>query len=59
MELDPETLLSAYAQGVFPMADRDGAIRFYTADPRGVIPLDDHFHIPQTLRQLMRKSARV
>src|SRR5687767_10691686 len=37
--LDPETLLSAYAQGVFPMADRDGRIRFYTADPRGIIPL--------------------
>ena len=54
--LDPETLLSAYAQGVFPMADRDGTIRLYTADPRGVIPLDK-FHVPQTLRQLVRKTA--
>ena len=53
--LDPETLLSAYAQGVFPMADRDGTIRLYTADPRGVIPLDA-FHVPQTLRQLVRKA---
>jgi leucyl/phenylalanyl-tRNA--protein transferase len=52
--LDPETLLSHYAQGVFPMADRDDTIRFYTADPRGIIPLDD-FHVPQTLRQLVRK----
>ena len=52
--LDPETLLSAYAQGVFPMADRDGTIRLYTADPRGIIPLDT-FHVPQTLRQLVRK----
>ena len=52
--LDPETLLSAYAQGVFPMADRDGTIRLYTADPRGIIPLDA-FHVPQTLRQLVRK----
>ena len=52
--LDPETLLSAYAQGVFPMADRDGKIRLYTADPRGIIPLDA-FHVPQTLRQLVRK----
>lgn len=53
--LDPETLLSAYAQGVFPMADRDGTIRLYTADPRGVIPLDA-FHVPHTLRQLVRKA---
>src|SRR5947209_2555137 len=56
--LDPETLLSAYAQGVFPMADRDGRIRFYTADPRGVIPLDA-FHVPQSLRQLVRKAPSV
>jgi leucyl/phenylalanyl-tRNA--protein transferase len=54
LPLDPETLLSAYAQGVFPMADRDGQIRLYTADPRGVLPLDA-FHVPQTLRQLVRK----
>jgi leucyl/phenylalanyl-tRNA--protein transferase len=52
--LDPETLLSAYAQGVFPMADRDGSIRLYTADPRGILPLNA-FHVPQTLRQLVRK----
>jgi leucyl/phenylalanyl-tRNA--protein transferase len=52
--LDPETLLSAYAQGVFPMADRDGTVRLYTADPRGVLPLDA-FHVPQTLRQLVRR----
>jgi len=53
--LDPETLLSAYAQGVFPMADRDGTIRLYTADPRGIIPLDA-FHVPHTLAQLVRKT---
>jgi leucyl/phenylalanyl-tRNA--protein transferase len=50
--LDPQTLLSAYARGVFPMADHDGTIRFYTADPRGIIPLHppDAFHVPATLR---------
>ena len=53
--LEPETLLSAYAQGVFPMADRDGRIRLYTADPRGVLPLDA-FHVPHTLRQLVKKT---
>ena len=54
--LDPETLLSAYAQGAFPMADRDGSIRWYTANPRGIFPLDDRFHVPATLRQTMRQG---
>ena len=55
LRLDPENLLSAYAQGAFPMADADGVIRWYSADPRGVIPLDQ-FHIPGTLRQIVRQS---
>jgi leucyl/phenylalanyl-tRNA--protein transferase len=55
VSLDPETLLSAYAQGAFPMADRHGVIRWFTADPRGVFPLDQ-FHVPQTLRQVVRQG---
>jgi len=54
--LDPDTLLSAYAQGVFPMAERDGSVHWYSADPRGVIPLEaGAFHVPGTLRQLIRQ----
>jgi leucyl/phenylalanyl-tRNA--protein transferase len=53
--LDPESLLSAYAQGAFPMADRDGIIRWYTANPRGIFPLES-FHIPRTLRQIVRQN---
>lgn len=53
--LDPESLLSAYAQGVFPMTDPDGITRWYTADPRGVLPLD-RFHVPRTLRQVIRQG---
>jgi leucyl/phenylalanyl-tRNA--protein transferase len=59
MDLEPATLLSAYAQGVFPMADRDHVIRFYTADPRGIVPLDHRFHVSHTLRQLIRKDPPV
>jgi leucyl/phenylalanyl-tRNA--protein transferase len=55
ISLDPETLLQAYAQGAFPMTDRDGQTRWYTADPRGVLPLD-RFHIPKTLAQLVRQN---
>ena len=53
--LDPETLLSAYAQGAFPMADREGSIRWYTADPRGIFPLEQ-FHVPRTLRQVVKQE---
>lgn len=59
MNLEPPTLLSAYAQGAFPMADHRGVIRFYTADPRGVIPLDSRFHVPKTLGQLLRREPPV
>lgn len=51
--LDPETLIEAYCNGVFPMADPDGKVRWYTADPRGIFPLDQ-FHIPKNLAQTMR-----
>jgi leucyl/phenylalanyl-tRNA---protein transferase len=53
LPLDPETLLMAYSQGAFPMTDRDGSTRWYTADPRGIIPFDS-FHVPRTLRHVLR-----
>jgi leucyl/phenylalanyl-tRNA--protein transferase len=37
------------------MSDRDGIVRWYTADPRGVIPLDGRFHVPGTLGALVRQ----
>jgi leucyl/phenylalanyl-tRNA--protein transferase len=55
ISLDPQTLLGAYAQGAFPMADRDGVIRWYTADPRGILPLDA-MHIPRTLRAVLNSE---
>jgi leucyl/phenylalanyl-tRNA--protein transferase len=55
VSLDPQTLLNAYAHGMFPMANRFGRIQWFTADPRGIIPLEG-FHIPGTLRSLVRKS---
>jgi len=54
MELSPELLLSAYSQGVFPMADDDGAIYWYDPDPRAILPLD-RFHIPRSLRRVIKQ----
>ncbi|HMO24897.1 MAG TPA: leucyl/phenylalanyl-tRNA--protein transferase [Tepidisphaeraceae bacterium] len=53
--LDPDAILAAYTQGAFPMTDPDGVTRWYTADPRGVIPLD-RFHVPHTLRRLVAQK---
>ena len=53
--LEPQTLLVAYSQGAFPMTDRDGTTRWYTADPRGILPLD-RFHVPHSLAQLVRQK---
>lgn len=48
-------LLEAYARGVFPMAD-DGEILWFSPERRGLIPLDDAFHIPHGLRRAMRRK---
>ncbi|HMB95817.1 MAG TPA: leucyl/phenylalanyl-tRNA--protein transferase [Tepidisphaeraceae bacterium] len=45
----------AYSQGAFPMTDSDGTTRWYTADPRGILPLES-FHIPHSLRQVIRQN---
>lgn len=53
--IPPDVLLSAYAEGVFPMAE-DGEISWYSPTMRGVIPLDDRFHIPRGLRKSLKKK---
>ncbi len=36
-----EALLAAYREGAFPMADGPrGGVRFYTADPRAIVPIE-------------------
>lgn len=54
VSLDPKSLLTAYMHGAFPMADEKGQVEWYTADPRGVLPLDT-FHIPKTLAAKVRQ----
>lgn len=57
VQLDPETLLTAYANGAFPMADPDtGRIEYYQCDPRCVIPLDERFHVPKSLGRVVRSG---
>jgi leucyl/phenylalanyl-tRNA--protein transferase len=54
--LSTELLLTAYCQGIFPMAvNKRGDIRWFSPDPRAVIPIDDKFHIPRGLKRVLKK----
>jgi leucyl/phenylalanyl-tRNA---protein transferase len=48
-----ELLVSAYASGWFPMAVESGELRWYSPDPRGIIPLEA-FHVPTRLARVVR-----
>ena len=56
--LTPEILLRAYAEGLFPMAERRGDPTLYWVSPekRGIIPLDS-FHVPHRLARTVRSGA--
>jgi leucyl/phenylalanyl-tRNA--protein transferase len=56
MELTPELLLSAYTQGVFPMADEDDEIYWYDPDPRAILPLNS-FHVPRSLQRVVKQGG--
>jgi leucyl/phenylalanyl-tRNA--protein transferase len=51
--ISTKLLVSAYASGWFPMA-ADGQIRWYSPDPRGILPLDG-VHIPRRLARVARQ----
>jgi leucyl/phenylalanyl-tRNA--protein transferase len=53
--IPPDLLLHAYRSAVFPMAMDDGEIRWFSPDPRAIIPLDD-FHVPHGLKRTLRRG---
>lgn len=57
LPITPAELLSAYAQGFFPMAKsrRDPMLYWFHPERRGILPLEP-FHIPRSLRRLMNKN---
>lgn len=54
-EFTAELVLRAYTAGIFPMGHDDGIIRWYSPDPRCIIPLDD-FHASKRLMRTMRQG---
>jgi leucyl/phenylalanyl-tRNA--protein transferase len=55
--LTPEILLRAYAEGLFPMAERRDDPTLYWVSPqlRGILPLDG-FHVPRRLARTVRSG---
>ena len=58
MRLTPDILLSAYAAGIFPMAESADDPELFWVDPhrRGILPLDA-FHVPRRLRRVVRHGG--
>ena len=53
--IEPDLLLNAYAQGIFPMGMPEGDIAWFSPDPRGVLPLES-FHQPHGLARSLKKN---
>ena len=56
-KITPELLLRAYAEGIFPMAERrnDPTLFWVSPDRRGILPLDA-FHVPRRLARTVRSD---
>jgi leucyl/phenylalanyl-tRNA--protein transferase len=54
--IPPDLLLEAYSSGIFPMGMPDGEIRWFSPDPRGIIPLEE-FHTPHGLKRALKNPA--
>lgn len=59
-DLEPATLVAAYASGIFPMEIDDAAgqrhLGWWSPDPRGVLPLDG-LRVSRSLARSMRRYA--
>ena len=53
--LTADLLVSAYIQGLFPMADEDGEVYWYDPDPRAILPLDA-VHVPRRLQRTLAQQ---
>ncbi|AFZ65994.1 leucyl/phenylalanyl-tRNA--protein transferase [Deinococcus peraridilitoris] len=47
-------ILTGYASGAFLMDNGDG-LQWYTSKRRALVPLDERFHVPSSLRRAMHK----
>ncbi len=53
--LTPGIIIEAYRRGIFPMAERDGSLGWWSPHPRGIIELSKGYHVPRRLERTMKK----
>ncbi len=53
--LDPALVIRAYAQGIFPMANKYGRIQWYAPDPRAILE-HERLSISRSLHATLRKE---
>lgn len=56
MEVDIPTVIQGYAQGYFLMANESGDLGWYSSRQRALIPLDDRFCYPKSLRRVLNQE---
>ncbi len=57
MQFDVSAIIQGYAQGYFLMADEtDDRLSWYSSRDRALIPLDDRFHYPKSLRRVLNSE---
>ena len=56
--LRPENLIAAYAQGYFPMVE-EGELWWFCPEERGLLPLDESFHVSRSLAKKIRQGKFV
>jgi len=56
MALDIPSLIQGYAQGYFLMADESDTLGWYSSRTRAIIPLDDRFRYPTSLRRVLNQD---
>lgn len=56
MEYDISAIIQGYAQGYFLMADETSGLGWYSSHDRTLIPLDERFHYPKSLRRVINSE---
>ena len=58
MELieDTDYIIQKYTQGYFIMANEMGVLGWYSSCQRALIPLDERFHYPKSLRRILNQK---
>ncbi len=56
MQYDVAAIIQGYAQGYFLMADENNHLGWYGSRDRTLIPLDDNFRFPKSLRRVINQE---